>query len=612
MPTISSPPSSFALLDDCESSDTDRRSRLYTDLIDVIDCGSGEELAALLARLQQELGEGLHAVGLFDYELGADLLRIDPASMDRPLARILLFAQCRQCSFADVDHWLNSLVKTPHPSGIADLHANVPEAGFIESIEKIHDYIRAGDVYQVNYTYRMRFDAYGSPPALYLKLRARQPVPYGALIMLPDGEAILSFSPELFVRHRQGSITARPMKGTAPAGAIDTENAQRSDELAVDSKNRAENLMIVDLLRNDLGRIATVGSVRVPTLFQVSRFGSVLQMTSTIQAQLQEGTGIANIFSAIFPCGSITGAPKIRAMQIIHELETDRRGLYTGAIGWFDPPDGNRAIGDFCLSVPIRTLTLGAPEDGGVREGEMGVGAGIVHDSNARLEYEECLLKAAFMADLPAGFDLFETILATRSEGCRHIDRHMQRLGASAHYFGFRFDEAGIRQRLDSVCSGFLPDTTYRMRVSLGKDGLDVQSSILQPLSEPVRLLLAEEATSPGDLFLRHKTTVRTRYDSAFREAEEKGAFDMLFFNSRGELTEGGRSNVFVRLEGQWFTPPISSGVLPGVMRSILLEDAAWNARERCLTVDDLRYAEQIVVTNALRGAIKAEVVWND
>ena len=564
--------------------------------------------------MQQKLKGGQQAIGLFAYELGIDLLQVGPAAIDRPLAQILVFNRCEQLSRDDADIWLRNFSHKSagenHPSGIANKHANVNETEFAAAIDKIHEYIKGGDTYQINYTYRFRFDAYGSLPDLYLKLRARQPAPYGALVALPDGRAILSLSPELFMRHQQGLITARPMKGTAPASGVAAEDAAASAALADDSKSRAENLMIVDLLRNDLGRIATIGSVRVPVLFDVNRYGGVLQMTSTVQAQLREKMTLTDIFCAIFPCGSVTGAPKHRTMQIINELEPEMRGLYTGAIGWFDAPRAGRDIGDFCLSVPIRTLVLQAPGNDGTRAGEMGVGAGIVHDSKTENEYAECLLKSTFLSGLLNDFDLFETMYATRTEGCRNLELHIQRLRASALYFGFPFDEAELRNKLARACVELAPASAYRIRLSLGKRGFNLQIAPLQPLGAPVRVVLAKHPVSVSNLFLRHKSTVRKRYDDAVVEAEKRGAFDMLFFNARGELTEGGRSNLFVKLNGHWYTPPLSAGVLPGVMRSILLADPGWNAKERSLTMSDLRAAEQLVLTNALRGAMKATVVW--
>ncbi|MEN3364176.1 MAG: para-aminobenzoate synthetase / 4-amino-4-deoxychorismate lyase [Burkholderiales bacterium] len=595
----------FALLDDNAATESDRRSRLYTGHAGTLSCAHASELPALWEQLQKALQEGKHAVGLFSYELGAGLHDVAERSGNPGASQVLFFDRCEQLSATEVESWLSA--QSIPASGIANIRTSVGEEQFVEAIERIHAYIEAGDTYQVNYTYRLRFDAYGSPLGLYTKLRARQPVPYGALITLPEGGAVLSLSPELFVQHTQGELTARPMKGTAAATGDAAQDAERAAQLAADPKNRAENLMIVDLLRNDLGRIAASGSVTVPHLFDVDRYNSVLQMTSTVRARLRDDVTLAQAFAALYPCGSITGAPKRRTMQIIRELEPDSRGIYTGAIGWFDETSSSR-IGDFCLSVPIRTLVLGAPGPDGVRAGEMGVGAGIVHDSVAAEEYAECKLKAKFLTGLESDFEIFETMYATRDEGCRHVELHLQRLRSSAAYFGYAFNDVEMRGMLERTCAGLSPGP-HRVRLALKQSGVCVvQSAQLIPLPGPVSVLIAPQPTLSTDLFLRHKTTVRERYDRAWRAAEAQGAFDMLFFNTDGELTEGARSNVFIKLDGRWYTPPLAAGLLPGVMRSVLLDDPAWNATERRLTLEDLRAAEEVVVCNALRGAVRATV----
>jgi para-aminobenzoate synthetase/4-amino-4-deoxychorismate lyase len=599
----------FALLDDCDASDADPRSRLYGGHVTTLVCEDPVQLPAMIEQLQNDLRNGLHAVGLFSYELGAHMHGIAPRDHAQPLAQVLLFARCDRLSAVEVDQWLAQQEGASAPSGIAQLSASVSEQEFADAIARIHACIEAGDSYQVNYTYRMHFDAYGSPLALYRRLRVRQPAPYGALIALSDGRAVLSLSPEMFIRHAQGIATARPMKGTAASSGDTQQDAERAHALAADPKNRAENLMIVDLLRNDLGRIAKFGTVHVPQLFRVDRYSSVLQMTSTVQAHLREEVDLAGVFAALYPCGSITGAPKRRTMQIINELEPDARGLYTGAIGWFDAPATEQVIGDFCLSVPIRTLTL-EKIHGGVRRGELGVGAGIVHDSIAADEFAECQLKASFLTGLSHEFELIETMHATREHGCRHLALHMERLQASATYFGFTCDANTVQETLRTTCADLAEGVEYRLRLSLNAGGVfAIHTAPLTPLTTPVRIPLAQEVRRSDDLFLRHKTTVREAYDAAWRAAEAQGAFDMVFCNERGELTEGGRSSLFVKLDGRWYTPPLSAGLLPGVMRAVLLADPAWDAQERTLFPDDLRCAEQVMICNALRGALPATLV---
>ena len=369
--------------------------------------------------------------------------------------------------------------------------------------------------------------------------------------------------------------------------------------------------MIVDLLRNDLGRIARTGSVRVPALFTVEAYPTVFQMTSSIEGELPDDTGFADLLRALFPCGSITGAPKHRTMQIIADLENTPRGLYTGSIGWIDAPARpDQACGDFCLSVTIRTLTLQQRADGAGCDGRMGVGAGIVIDSRAEEEFEECALKARFLTGLDPGFSLFETMYATRADGIRHIERHLGRLSASAAALGFACPRAEIVAALRQQVAGLAPGVPTRMRLALHKDGrFEIVVAPLEPLPPgPVEVLLAPAPIDDPHGLFAHKTTLRSRYDAGIRTAQARGAFDTLFFDSDGWLTEGGRSNVFVRLDGEWLTPPMGRGVLPGTMRAAVLDDPEWSAREQALRVEDLLRAERIVLTNALRGVVDARL----
>ncbi|MBU9468410.1 aminodeoxychorismate synthase component I [Burkholderia multivorans] len=608
---------SFALLDDCDSTASARSSRLYSGFVRERVCTDPARLDALDAALAQDLRDGLHAVVVGDYEFGRNLQRAQPGHA--PL-RFLLYARCERLSRAEVDAWLAAQdgADTPSIAGVAHVRKSVTRDAFGAAIAAVHDALRAGDSYQINYTYRLNFDVFGTPLALYRRLRARQPVRYGALIALPDGAWIVSCSPELFVEKHGELLRARPMKGTAPRSADPQQDAASAAFLANDPKNRAENVMIVDLLRNDVSRIARTGTVRVPALFSVEPYASVWQMTSTVEAGWRDGTTFADMLRALFPCGSITGAPKHKTMQLIDAIETTPRGLYTGTIGWLDAPrDAAAACGDFCLSVAIRTLTLDAPPASAPagddrRRGTMGVGAGIVLDSVAADEYAECELKARFLTDADPGFQLFETTCATRADGIRHVDRHLARLQRSADAFGFRFDADALRRAIDARCAALDGDGPYRMKLSLAKDGtLDIVAAALKPLpAGPVRVWLAADhgfaPTRANDALLLHKTTRRADYDRAWQAAEALGGFDMLFVNERGELTEGGRSNLFVKLDGQWVTPPLASGVLPGVMRAVLLDDRAFGAVERVVTRDDLARAQALLLTNALRGALDA------
>ncbi|MEX3926013.1 aminodeoxychorismate synthase component I [Paraburkholderia sp. BR10936] len=617
----------FALLDDGDSTAVSRSSRLYTGFVRELACQRAADLDAVCAQANAELGKGLHALVIGDYEFGRTLefARRDTTSSDETqhghaALRFLLFERCKTLSREEADAWLAAQegAEAPAPAGVAGVTIGVDRERFEHDIAAVQDALRAGDSYQINYTYRLGFEAYGSPLALYRRLRERQRVRYGALIALPGDRWVLSCSPELFVEKRGQTLRAKPMKGTAARSADAEQDAAAARFLANDPKNRAENVMIVDLLRNDLSRVAQTGSVRVPALFSVEPYASVWQMTSTVEATLREGTTFAGVMRALFPCGSITGAPKHRTMELIEALEHAPRGLYTGTIGWLEAPSAGEVCGDFCLSVVIRTLTLDAPSGGtgATRRGEMGVGAGIVLDSVAADEYEECRLKARFLTDADPGIECFETMCATRAEGVRHVERHLARLAASAAWLGFPCDVQALRARIDESLAKLADQNApHRLRLALGKSGAaTITSAPLAPLAQDtVGVLLASDygfaPVESADALLLRKTTRRAEFDRAWREAEAQGGFDMLFFNERGELTEGGRSNVFVKRDGKWFTPPLASGVLPGVMRGVLLDDDAFGAQERVLTRDDVLDAEALMLTNALRGAVPARLI---
>lgn len=613
----------FALLDDCGATEASPTSRLYTGFLREIRCDDPARLDQVWARMDAAIRDGAHAVVLADYEWGVHL-HIGALTRweDGGCLRFLLFERCAVLSAAETSDWLAAREGTaggePGPAGVIDPRPDIDRETFDAAIDRIHAAIREGETYQVNFTYRLEFQAFGSPLALYRRLRARQPVSYGALIALPSrgpsGDWVLSFSPELFLRHEAGCLTARPMKGTAQRSGVPESDREIAEGLAVDAKNRAENLMIVDLLRNDMGRVARTGSVAVPALFSVETYPTVFQMTSTVEADLPPEAGFDDCLRALFPCGSITGAPKHRTMQIIDHLERSPRGLYTGAIGWIDPPGPQRsdaACGDFCLSVAIRTVLV-EQEEGVCRRAAMGVGAGITIDSRASAEFDECTAKARFLTDADPGFALFETLHACGGR-VRHLDRHLARLTASAARLGFAIDLEEISAAVTVRAAGLPAHAPWRLHLATCKDGrFELSAARLDQLrfdgEGRVGILVATAPVDEGNPLLVHKTTARLDYDAAIVAAVRHGAFDVVFANRRGRLTEGARSNLFVRLGGEWLTPPVSDGLLPGVMREVLLDDPGFAAREAELTLDDLRQAEDILVTNALRGALRARV----
>ena len=526
--------------------------------------------------------DGLWCVAVLDFELGYCL---EPAaapagwvpSSERPLARFWRFRQRIAMDALAASEWLAGR-GAGQPAGIGNLTAGIDEKQYADAVDRIRDYIFAGDCYQVNFTFPLNFAWFGHPAALYARLRARQPVRYGGFLG-DDKGGIVSLSPELFLEKAGERLITRPMKGTL---ARDRPAAHLQASL----KDRAENLMIVDLLRNDLGRVAASGSVAVEQLFAIEDYPTVWQMVSQVSARVP-GVSLADILSALFPCGSITGAPKVRAMQIIAELENAPRGVYTGAFGWIAPD------GDLRLNVAIRTLELAAD-----RTGRMGIGSGIVADSTAPSEWRECLLKAGFLRDCDPGLRLIETLRREAGQYPR-LSGHLARLQRSAAWFGFGYDEAAVRLRLATMpASG-----RWRVRLTLDKAGaIDVQAFPLG--DEPASPRLARLATTTidsADPLRRHKTTARQLYDEALRGLDaDSPVFDVLFLNERGELAEGTRSNVFVERDGRLLTPPLASGALPGVLRADLL--ASGRAVEAVLWPVDLQ--QGFWLGNALRGLI--------
>lgn len=592
----------FALLDDAVRD----CATLYDDYVESRFL-QADTLHGLDGLLQQGWQRGLHVVLWADYAFGHPLQHLSP----QPDACLALhwFRKCE--TVAEPEKWLQSRYPDHAPAGISTPTSHTGKADYLHAVGEIQAAIARGDTYQINYTTRLQLQSYGHPAQLYRRLR--QPVPYAALAHLPDHKQqpgwTLSFSPELFVNiASDGLITTEPMKGTAPVLGDGGDEA-RAQALQADPKNRAENIMIVDLLRNDLGKIATTGGVRVPAPFQVRRFGSVWQMTTAIEAQAKPHTSAADIFRAAFPCGSITGAPKRMSMQIIDALETSPRGLYTGSIGYLKPCSSGLGF-EGTLNVVIRTLQL-KPLSDGLYQGTYGVGSGIVADSEAEAEYIECQWKAHFLNALAPEFGVFETL---RAEGgqCALLSLHLERLQEAAAALNLRLPPDAAQQIGRYLQA--LPDAwPYRVKALLNSDGLHLSHAACAPLHGAQYALIAPQALPLHDYLRRFKTTRRAAYDAGWQQAEQQGAFDSLFFNTEGCLLEGGRSNVFVRFGSEWHTPPLSLDILNGVMRRAVLADSQHYLNtahifERRITQAQLRQADEIVLCNALRGLIRVEL----
>ena len=572
-------------------------SYLFLHPLRILAAHTPEEIPTLFHQIEQALAENLYLTGFLTYESGYSLQGItdDTTQHDLPLA---CFGVYREPIVFDHNTGLFSgppMLPLPQPHSTQcepafsddEIALNLAPEDYRHKIEQIKERIAAGATYQVNFTDRIRLRTDVSPAELYLALRRQQPVAYGALVNLA-GRSILSLSPELFFRVRDHEITTRPMKGTWPRGLDAAEDALAALALHHDEKNRSEHIMIVDLLRNDLGRICSTGSIRVDGLFSVERYPTLLQMTSTVRGTLRSGIGWHELFRSLFPSGSITGAPKISTMRIIRNLEDSPRGIYTGAIGFIAP------TGDACFNVAIRTLVVDK------NSATMGVGGGIVYDSDPAAEYAECLLKAAFLTRAQPPFDLIETLLW--SDGYTLLPLHLDRLRLSCEYFDRPFDSAEIEARLHALAATFAPLSRHRVRLTLGPRGqIALTSSPLAPSPTECRVTIAHERTTSTDVFLRHKTTHRPLYDRLFAAAQQSGFDEVLFRNQRDEVTEGAISNIFVRIEGRLYTPPLACGVLPGVFRRHLLE-AVPRAEERILTLADLRAADELFLCNSVRG----------
>ncbi|CWO98242.1 para-aminobenzoate synthase component I [Neisseria meningitidis] len=587
----------FALFDDAVSG----RAKRYQNYVESR-FFRPEELDALDGALQKGWQKGRHAVLFADYGFGLPLM-----GMESERGGNLALHWFADCADIDAASWL-ARHSDGLPAGISTPQPSVSETDYLDRIRQIHEAIRRGDTYQINYTTRLHLQAYGNPVKLYQRLR--QPVPYAVLSHLPDAQGqsawTLCFSPELFLKiGSDGTISTEPMKGTAPILG-DGQDERRAAELQADPKNRAENVMIVDLLRNDLGKIAQTGTVCVPEPFKVSRFGSVWQMTSTIQAQALPHTSFADILRAAFPCGSITGAPKKMSMQIIESLEAEARGLYTGSIGYLNPCSGGLGF-EGTFNVVIRTLSL-TPLSDGIYQGVYGVGSGIVIDSDPAAEYRECGWKARFLNELRPNFGIFETLRAENGR-CTLLDRHLCRLKTSARALNLPLPDGCENQIKQYIAD--LPDGAFRVKALLASDGISLSRAVLNRLTDKQRVIISPTILPAQNYLRRFKTTHRALFDQAWQTAETQGAFDSLFFNSDGILLEGGRSNVFVKYQGQWLTPSLDLDILNGIMRQAVLDEPQKYLQtnqviETHITQKTLQEAEEIRLSNALRGVFAA------
>ena len=549
-----------------------RRWRRYGRRVETWAAARAEDVPAVLGAVEAAVERrGLPAVGFLAYEAAAayGLAVRDPPEEGLPLAWFALFESAEERDGVADALGPPAAETAGEPPPFGPWRPAADEAAYAREVARIQERIAAGDTYQVNYTFPLRGRFAGDPWAAFTRLARAQRASHAAYLDL-GRHAVVSLSPELFFRRDGTRLRARPMKGTASRGVTPAEDAGRAEALRTSAKDRAENLMILDMLRNDLGRVAEVGSVRVPSLFDVERYPTLLQMTSAVEAESR--APFAEVVAALFPCASVTGAPKASTMRIIAEREGGPRGLYTGAIGTLDP--GGRA----CFSVAIRTLVVDRERG----EAEYGVGSGVVADSRAGEEYAECLLKARVLEERP--FRLLETMRFSPGEGYWLLEEHLERLLASARHFGVEAEGERVRAALDRAASGLGGPSRVRLLVDL--DGRpEVEAAPLTfPAALPLRLGLAPRPVDPGSPWLYHKTTRREVYDEALGARPD--CDEVLLWNARGEATEGARSNLVVELPEGRVTPPVGSGLLPGTMRARLL--ARGEARERPVRIEEL------------------------
>jgi para-aminobenzoate synthetase/4-amino-4-deoxychorismate lyase len=620
---------SFVFLESTRVTPENHLSYLFQGPMERLVCNPGDDPDIFLNKAQEKMDQDFFLAGYLGYEFGYIL---EPSlagsftprsSPDNPLSQLPLadlgvfnkpqvYDHLEESSSGNLS-WPKGIEPEEETTfAISNLLLSQEREDYLEAIHRIKSYIEAGDTYQVNYTLKLLFDFAGSIPEFYMSMRRNQSVSYSG--MIKNGEStILTFSPELFFRKKGSQIDVRPMKGTMLRGRTNEEDREFADFLHHDIKNRSENVMIVDLLRNDLGRLSRMGGVNVQSLFDVETYETLHQMTSSIRGEMNSRISLEEMFKALFPCGSVTGAPKIRTMEIIRELEAEDRGVYCGAIGFISPE------GDAVFNVPIRTVVLQGDK------GEMGIGSGIVWDSDPVGEWEESLLKGRFLTQPAPEFRLIETMLWQPESGYWLLDRHLDRLARSAEYFFYTCDLKKIKADLNELAKGFSSKKSLqkqRVRLTLSKQGeLELTGSELPdgllPEINPVEILQqAENLDTPTVVFsarnsdskspyLYHKTTLRELYDNERDHAVARGFYEVLFVNEKGEVTEGSYTNIYLQKNGKLVTPPVSCGLLPGVLRNHLLHEYPDLVEEAPFIMKDIEQSDALYVGNSVRGLVR-------
>ena len=576
----------YIYLETTESKSEKQKSLLFNDFEEVLIFKSDTCIETFFKKIDDYRSKGFWVAGYFDYGFGQFL---DDVIVSKEESKGHVYA------------WFGVSKKPENTDTFAlepkkefldqQIENNVSFQEYSQACNNIKEYLQSGDTYQVNYTFKRKFDFVDDPKKLYLKLRKSQPTKYMACIQTGT-KSILSFSPELFFSVKGNKITTCPMKGTIKRGKTLAEDLQNYKTLENSEKDKAENLMIVDLLRNDLGRVCS--KVETKSLFDIEKYKTVYQMTSTIEGQLKDRLSLKELFTGVYPCGSITGAPKIRTMQIIKELEKEPRGVYTGAIGYLAPN------GDACFNVAIRTIEI---KDG---QAQIGVGGGIVIDSEPQKEFDEAQLKSEFLNFNVEEFALIETML-WNDKGYVLKDYHIKRMSNSAEYFDYPFDLTDLNKQLNDLELTLSKNEQHRIRILLNETGnFTIEDLPINNVDLSNKIKLSSKKICSNNVFLYHKTTNREIYNIELQCAKKEGLLDYIFLNERKELTEGCMSNIFLEIQGQLYTPAVASGLLPGVLRQSLISQN--KVKEKTLFKSDLETADSIFVGNSVMGLQKVAI----
>lgn len=554
------------------------RWRTFSEPVEVLESTDINQVLPILAQVEKQIGDGLWAVGFISYEASAafEISATTRSEEDFPKIWFALFQN-------------SSLIDLPRSQGnfyLGEWRPELDSEKYYQAVSKVKEYIKRGDTYQTNFTFRQSARFAGDPFECFLSFIEHQSTPYGAFISC-DEFSICSASPELFFTKDGTKIITKPMKGTAPRKLEDDEDQKQPDYLKLSSKERSENVMIVDMIRNDLSRIAADASVKPLSLFDVEKFETLWQMTSTIEAYSDKSA--SEILTALFPCASITGAPKCSTMKIISELEISPRKLYTGAIGLLSP----KMMEQTQFSVAIRTLLI----DHRQKDASYGVGSGVVWDSDSAQEYCECLLKSEATPNYPLNLELLETILWSEDKGFVLLDSHLERMQNSASFFGFNFEFSKIQNYLRDISIGWKSKIRVRLLVS-GDGGIRHEAFDFTPSSRLLKLALAKSAINSKNIYLLHKTTERSIYNAALNALPEYD--DVILYNENNEVTETCIGNIAYRRADIWYTPPLSCGLLNGVLRQQLLAEG--KLQEGILLVEELSRIDEIALINSVRG----------